>query len=96
MRFLLAAFSMLLDKMFFKNQMIWLHMLGGGLLTKLIDPDLTGWSLVLSVFALSVLYEVGEYLFDDVRNVYGSTGAFLLDATGDILGAVMISAMIAL
>ena len=79
-----------------KNTWLWFHILGGGVLTKIFLIWFTGQVTVLLVLAIAVLWEVFEFIKDDVNKIYGSRKRFYLDAIQDIAGAVIMGLVIVL
>ena len=79
-----------------RNTHLWAHILGGGFFCKVflyfMQPQLS----VTGVLILAILWEIGEYIFDDVEETYGSLKRFLLDAIQDIAGAVIMAIIVAM
>jgi hypothetical protein len=80
---------------FLKNQWLWFHILAGGMLVKLfLKLGFTDQFSFLLVVAIALLWEIYEYVSSDLIAVYGSKKAFLLDALGDIIGAVAMAVIV--
>jgi len=71
---------------FVQNRWLWFHMLAGGILAKFLP--------LWAIFAITVSWEIIEYLTTDVNKIYGSFNRFFLDSMGDIFGALMIAIIV--
>lgn len=78
-----------------KNTWIWFHMLGGalwGLYSKIVHVPMLYSVLIL--LGIVILWEMYEYLKDDVEKIYGSCERFLYDSAGDIIGALIMTILV--
>ena len=88
----------LLTFMIFRNVWLWFHVLAGGAGAKMfmgyfsLQPN----HAVFAVFMGALLWEIFEYNLQNIEAVYGSKGAFLLDAVGDVLGALLMAIIVVL
>jgi hypothetical protein len=57
---------------------------------------MTEQQAIASVFVLAVVWEVYEYLKDDVSAIYGSKKAFFVDAVQDVFGALLMAIVVVL
>ncbi len=76
-----------------QNRWLWAHVMLGLIAAKLLTPAFVGGQLLLIILTAALLWEVGEFLFTDVKEIYGGVGFFLMDATGDVLGALVTAAI---
>ncbi len=76
-----------------QNRWLWSHVLLGLIAVKLLNPILSGTTLLLIILTAALLWEVGEFLFTDVKGIYGGVSFFLMDAVGDVLGALITAAI---
>lgn len=77
------------------NVWLWFHMLFGGIFAyfcKIANMDC--YTSLLSLLLLAILWEVYEYISDNVENVYGGIERFLYDSIGDVIGAMIIAALV--
>lgn len=84
---------------FLMNEGIWIHMIGGGILAKIIHYYLTSLETILVMFGVAVLWEIIEIYIetptkDATLAIYGSMERYYYDTVGDILGVVIITALI--
>lgn len=79
-----------------RNTWLWFHILGGGILAKILLIWLHPQLAVLTVLGVAVLWEIGEYVFDDVEKTYGSKKRFYKDALQDIFGALIMAIVVAI
>lgn len=87
---------MLLNDMFLNNKWLWFHMLASAILTKILLLFFHPQTCVAIVFIGATIWEIIEYLKNDVEKIYGSFDRFYQDSIGDIIGALLISIIIAL
>jgi len=70
------------------NSGLWMHVLGGVWITKLLLLiGLSAKTSLLLLIAIAIGWEVFEYFKNDVTKIYGSKKRFYLDAFQDIVGA---------
>ena len=79
-----------------KNTWLWFHILGGGILAKIALIWLVPQLAVTAVLVIAILWEIYEYIADDVEKIYGSKKCFYKDALQDIAGAVLMAIVVAL
>jgi hypothetical protein len=81
-----------------RNVWLWFHILGGGVGAKFFHTamKMTEQQAIASVFVLAVVWEVYEYLKDDVSAIYGSKKAFFVDAVQDVFGALLMAIVVVL
>jgi hypothetical protein len=79
-----------------RNTWLWFHILGGGIAAKVFNLFMTEQLSVLAVLAGAIIWEIYEYLSDDVEKIYGSKKRFYLDAIQDIAGAVIMAIIVIL
>ncbi|MDB4983968.1 MAG: hypothetical protein JWM20_147 [Patescibacteria group bacterium] len=81
------------------NEGIWMHIIGGAILAKIIRTRFSYWQTVLIVLGIAILWE-GIEIFIETPNwaavlaIYGTKMRYFYDTAGDIIGATVI-AMIA-
>ena len=85
---------MFFEYAFQQNKWLWFHMLAGGILVKILMNWLAPTHALGAVLAIAVLWEVLEFFVVDIDKNYGSRERFFADATGDILGALAIAAVV--
>jgi hypothetical protein len=74
------------------NSWLWFHMLFGGVYALLLRCiDISNSFILISLFGFALLWEVYEYITDDIIKIYGSVERFLYDASGDVIGALLIA-----
>ena len=78
-----------LEKAFVNNQHLAWHVYGGTVITLALlkFTDVSKVGAVFITFGVSLLYEVIEYITDDVYKIYGSKKMYYGDTFGDIVGA---------
>lgn len=76
------------------NRWLWVHILGGGCFGYLFNQFFTAQISVSCVIGVAFLWEVFEYIKDDVEKIYGSKKRFYLDAIQDIAGAVVMAIIV--
>lgn len=76
-----------------QNRWLWAHVLLGLIAAKILTPVIAGGRLLLIILVAALLWEVGEFLFTDVKGIYGGVSFFLMDAAGDVLGALVTAAI---
>ena len=81
---------------FNKNVWLWFHILFGGIGAKVFSLFLQPNQAVGLVFLVAVLWEVFEYVKDDVESIYGSKKAFFVDAIQDVAGALIMAIVVVL
>ncbi len=79
---------------FLENRWLWFHFLAGGILAKLLLPHLNPVTVLVLIFVASLTWEVIELVVRNVEQVYGSKKKFFMDAAGDIIGAVVMAAVV--
>lgn len=80
------------------NDGIWIHMIGGGVLGKIIHRYLPAKYTILVVLAIAITWEFIELYLETpnkaaILTIYGSVERYIYDSIGDILGAVIIAAL---
>jgi len=92
----------------FRNRHLWFHMLGGGLIAKVLPfiETTTFGSYMAVVGILAIVWEIVEFTYIQVLKkkldvIYGNVeiGAirhFLFDGLGDFLGALVMAAIVLL
>lgn len=78
------------------NKYLWFHILGGGILTKIALIWFSAQVSILVVLGVAILWEVFEFITDDVEKIYGSKKRFYLDSLQDIGGAFLMSIVVVL
>ena len=78
------------------NTWLWFHILGGGILAKIALIWLQPQLAVITVLGIAILWEVFEYIKDDVEKIYGSKKRFYKDALQDIFGALIMAIVVVL
>ncbi|RMF61020.1 MAG: hypothetical protein D6748_02720 [Calditrichaeota bacterium] len=73
----------------FENRWLWAHMLLGLTAAKILSTSVSDRWVVIAILAGALVWEAGEWLFTDIKEIYGSVEIFLMDSTGDILGAML-------
>jgi len=73
--------------MFWGNTWLWFHVFAGGAAARLFLIGFEPMECIEAVVSLAILYEVAEFMFAPIEEVYGSTERFLFDALGDVVGA---------
>lgn len=85
---------------FFGNTWIWFHMLGGGVGAFILLPFMAALKILLTMLVITLLWEVYEFIkeggFAGVKKVYGSVERWFYDSLGDVIGAMLISLLVAL
>lgn len=84
---------------FIENEMLWAHMLGGAVLGKIINSFLSPLETILIIAGVALVWEMIEYVFETpnkkrIIEVYGSTERYLYDTAGDIMGALLLAALV--
>jgi len=78
------------------NQYLWFHMLAGAIAAKILliwfDPHPT----VLIVLGSAILWEIFEFITNDIIEVYGSKGRWFWDTFFDIIGSFVIALIVVL
>lgn len=77
-----------------KNVWLWFHILAGGIGAKLFNLFLSPNHSVGLVLVIAMLWEVFEYVKDDVKAIYGSKKAFFIDAIQDVAGALIMAVVV--
>lgn len=83
---------------FMMNDGIWIHMIGGGILAKVIRHYLSAKYAILAILAIAITWEFIEFYLETPNKgallaIYGSVERYIYDSIGDILGAVIIAAL---
>ncbi|MEI8223830.1 MAG: hypothetical protein WCG20_01765 [bacterium] len=83
---------------FMMNDSIWIHMIGGGILGKIIHRYLPAKYTILIVLGIAITWEFIEIYLETPNKaallaVYGSVERYIYDSIGDIIGAVIIAAL---
>lgn len=76
------------------NKFLWFHLISGAVAAKIINIWLHPQLTVIIVLVCAILWEVFEYVKDDVEKIYGSKKRFYKDALQDIAGAVIMSIVV--
>ena len=79
---------------FFGNYWIWFHMLGGALLGFTLRRYMNQKIAVLVTIAVTVLWEIYEFIDGDILEIYGSWERWSLDSLGDIVGALAVAILV--
>lgn len=77
------------------NVWLWFHMLFGGFFAYFCKK--TGVDCIIglvALFLIAVLWEVYEYMSDDVEDIYGEVKYFIYDSICDIVGALLVAILI--
>ena len=73
------------------NVWAWFHILGGAVGAKIFLLYLDKWNALLLVFAITILWEVFEFIKDGGKagmiRIYGSLERWFYDSLGDVIGA---------
>ncbi len=82
-----------------KNEGLWMHLLGGGLLAKLFIQALSSVETTFIILILAIVWEIFEAYLETPNeqamiNVYGSVRRYWYDTVGDIIGTVAIAALV--
>ena len=87
----------LFEYMIYKNKWLWFHIMAGGFLAKILFLIFKNGQLAVDiVIALAILWELLEYLKNDIIKIYGNKKRFFLDSLGDIVGAVIMAIIVIL
>lgn len=83
---------------FGQNEGIWIHIIGAAILAKLFSKKLSYAGTIAAIFLVAVLWEAVEIYIETpnmaaVVSIYGTYARYLYDTAGDIIGAVLISAI---
>jgi hypothetical protein len=76
------------------NVWSWFHILGGGVLARILIIWLDPGRTLLWVLIIALLWEVFEWYAEDQEEVYGSVERFWWDAAGDVIGAVACAVLV--
>ncbi|OPX32314.1 hypothetical protein B1H10_07705 [candidate division KSB1 bacterium 4484_188] len=79
---------MYIKYMFLRNSWLWIHILAGGILVKILSQWFSAGVAVVLLIVLAIAWEALEFIISKVEENYGSKERFFLDALGDIIGAV--------
>ncbi|MFA4990572.1 MAG: hypothetical protein WC579_01510 [Candidatus Paceibacterota bacterium] len=78
-----------------ENLWLWFHMLVGGLFALFCEKiGISFYPIIIIVLFMSILWEIFEYITDDVEKIYGSLKRFIYDAIGDIIGSLIIALLV--
>ena len=89
----------ILKWMFMKNTWLWFHILAGGIGAKIgLALNLFPQNIVVLVFCIATAWELIEWIVqnDQMEKIYGSYSRAMFDSFGDILGAVLMAAVVVL
>lgn len=82
---------------FLRNQWLFAHVMAGGIFAK-VAPSLSEGmepSTVIGFVLLgSIIWEIIEGMATDIDHKYGDRKLFFLDAFGDVIGAVIMAAIV--
>ena len=83
---------------FCQNDGIWMHLIGGAILSKIIRTRFSYLKTILIILAIAIIWEIIEIYIETpnlgaMLAIYGSTTRYIYDTIGDILGAVIITAI---
>jgi hypothetical protein len=85
---------------FLHNVWLWFHILVGGIAAKILNSffAIRADKTILIIAAVAILYEIGELIYEWITGfkTYNCIEHFLSDAFGDILGAVIMAAIVLL
>jgi len=79
---------------FLENRWLWFHLLAGGILAKFLLAYLDSTTTLALIVVASFAWEVVELVTRNVEQIYGSKKRFFMDAAGDIIGAVVMAAVV--
>ena len=82
---------------FCQNSWVWFHILGGGVLARILSIWLPSDLSLIIVIGVALLWEGIEFVFEtkgDPTTVYGSWGRWMWDSLGDIMGTIICALLI--
>ena len=79
---------------FVDNKWLWFHFFAGGIAAKILLSWIIPGLVVGYIATAAFLWELMELFTQDIDKVYGSHKRFFLDASGDILGAVLMAIVV--
>ena len=79
---------------FCSNVWVWFHILGGGVLARVIIFKLKALKTLGAVGAIAFIWEIIEVLFDNPVAIYGSWSRWAYDSAGDIIGTLLAALLI--
>ena len=79
---------------FLENRWLWFHLFAGGVLAKFLLTKVDPVTTLVLVLVASITWEVLELIVRDVEQIYGSKKRFFMDAAGDIIGGVIMAAVV--
>lgn len=86
---------------FMQNEMIWAHMIVSGVLARLLKMVVPGYLAILIILVVAVGWEIVEARIETptrerVVQVYGSVERYRYDTAGDLVGALLVAALVVL
>lgn len=83
---------------FLSNTWLWFHILGAAVLFRLfvLIDGIGKTDAVILVLTVAVVWEIIELKTSNVEKIYGSVKQWTIDAIGDLLGALLIAAILAI
>ncbi len=85
---------MFIRNAFIDNKWLWFHMLGGGIIARILLGLTTPVTALIVVLLIAIAWEVLEFVTRNVEDIYGSKSRFFMDAAGDISGAAVMAALV--
>ena len=82
---------------FCKNNWVWFHILGGGVLARIFLLWMPPLQSLLWVAMIAMLWEALEFVIETKGNpasIYGSLKVWAWDTVGDILGSVICAMLV--
>jgi len=80
------------------NTWVWFHILGGGILARVLMIWFSDIQTLLIVSAVALLWEVFEFFLDGgiegMIHIYGSFDRWFWDSVGDVLGTIFCAFLI--
>lgn len=79
-----------LANMTVNNSWLWLHILGAGIVARLLLCFRIDKRIIITLVAAgAIIWEIAETLTGDMAAVYGTYSRWIADSIGDILGALI-------
>jgi len=80
--------------MILSNVYLWFHILAGGFGARVLSLFLKAKTAFYTVLGIAVSWEIIEIFIDGTSRTYGTVFRWAMDSTGDILGAVVMAAIV--
>ncbi|GAB4375307.1 MAG: hypothetical protein Kow0042_20610 [Calditrichia bacterium] len=77
-----------------QNRWLWVHIVAGGVLAKILLNWFPPLIAILIVVLLAMSWELLEFSISDIQEQYGSKERFWWDAFGDVLGSAVMGAIV--